>query len=142
MKSIVKIGLATAAISLIGILSVNAQRGSGRGSGYGPGHGYGFGPDSCHVQLMVDDLAKELDLSEDQEAKILQLHYDHMAEVKAFRTEYKNDCVGARDARLASREKLDNSIIKLLDDEQKGKYKEFMDDRRGPHGRPHRHWHK
>ncbi|MBN1951030.1 MAG: hypothetical protein JW801_07490 [Bacteroidales bacterium] len=124
------------------VASVTAQpgygQGKGNGNGYGHGHGrgpgHGFGPDSCHLQLMVNDAAKEVGLTEKQEAELLQLHYDHLAEIKTINANNKNDCVAARDARIASREKMDTRIKKMLSEDQLAKYDQFMQERRGPHG--------
>ena len=128
-----------AAVFSIGTVAAQPGYGQGKGNGRGYGQGYGrgpgFGPDSCHLQLMVNDVAQEIDLTEKQEKKILQLHYDHMAEVKSLRTEYKNDCVGEREARIASREKMDAAIREVLDEGQVNKYEAFMSERRGPHRR-------
>lgn len=142
MKTMIKVSIILAILITAGGMTVEAQRGYGHGPGrgYGPGHGHGYGPDSCHLQLMVNDLADELGLSDEQEAKILQLHYDHMAEMKSFRTEYNNDCVGEREARIASRNKLDENTKKVLTAEQAVKYDEIMADRRGPHKGPHHNW--
>jgi hypothetical protein len=135
-------------VGTIAVTAVSAQPGygNGQGKGYGQhgqgpehfrGHGHGYGPDSCHIQLMVNDVAKEVGLSDKEEAKLLQLHYDHMAEIKNIDVKYKNDCVAARDARIASREKMDKSIKDMLNEGQLAKYDEFMQNRPGPHGKPH-----
>lgn len=137
MKTLVRLSMVAVLISTFGIMFAQAQdygRGPGQGRGPGRGHGHGFGPDSCHLQLMVNDLAKEIGLSEKQEKEILELHYAHLAEMKSINTQYKSDCVGARDARIASREKMDESIKKVLTEEQAGLYDKFMESRRGPHG--------
>ena len=134
MKAGLNFIMAAGMLSLMAIASVNAQRGHGPKWGHGPGYGPGFGPDSCRIQLMVDDMAKELSLTEVQQKLILEAHYAHMEEVKSFRLEYKNDCVGAREARLASREKLDNAIKDILTEEQFIEFTKLMAERRGPHG--------
>jgi len=137
MKTIVRFSLAMAVFGLLAISTAEAQPGRG-GKGQHRGHGYGFRPDSCHIQLRVADLADELDLNEQQEAKILELHYAHMEEAKSFRDEYKIDCVGEREARRTARSALIESVKKVLNKEQLEEFNEFKDKRRGPRGRHHR----
>lgn len=135
MKTILRLSLAVMLLSTVAIFSADGQRGHGRWQGHGHGGGFGFGPDSCHIQMRVADLADELGLSDKQEKKILDLHYAHMEGVKTFSTKYKNDCVGAREARITFRTEFDDSVKKILNSDQLAKYDEFMDDRRGPHAR-------
>jgi Spy/CpxP family protein refolding chaperone len=119
------------------LFTVQAQ--PGYGHKHGRGHGYGY-PDSCRIQLMVDDMKKALSLTDEQVDKIEQIHYAHIQEVKAIDEKYKNDCVGAREARWALRDKMDTDVKAILNEEQKSKYDEFIDDRRGPHGQHKQHW--
>ncbi len=141
MKTIAKSGMILALITTVAVFTSEAQPGPGRGPyGGGPGHGRGFGPDSCHMQLMVEDLSDALSLSDKQKADILDLHYVHIQEMKSISEQYRNDCVGERNARIASREKMDVAVKKILTADQLTKYDEFMAERRGPHGQYHRHW--
>lgn len=108
------------------------------GYGMGPRHGRGNGmwhPDSCHVQLMVGDLAQQLSLTDAQQQKILDIHYAHIDEINKIHTKYAGDCLGERDARIASRKKMDTQIKALLNADQKQKYDQIMSQRRGPHHR-------
>jgi hypothetical protein len=139
MKAILRISLAMAFLGILSIGTANAQPGRG-GKYHHPGPGYGFRPDSCHIQLRVADLADELDLSEKQEAEILELHYAHLEKVKSFGNEYKNDCVGERDAHRAERAELIESVKKVLNKEQLEEYEKLMDRPGGPQGGHHRHW--
>jgi Spy/CpxP family protein refolding chaperone len=142
MKTVLKSSFVSAIIMIMAVLALNAQPGYGPGPGkggkHGGGPGYGY-PDSCRVQLMVDDMKKALTLSDEQVAEIENIHFTHIQEVKAIDEKYKNDCVGARDARWALRDKMDADVKAVLDDEQKAKYDTFMDERRGPHGRHQKH---
>lgn len=141
MKTMVKLGMMLALATSLAVYTTEAQPGHGKGErGYGPGNGMGFRPDSCHLQLMVDDMAKALSLTDKQKADILELHYAHMAEMKSIPGKYKNDCVGEREARIAARKELDESVKKLLTAEQLAKYDEFMEQRRGPHAQDHPQW--
>ena len=140
MKTIVKLSLMFAFAVLVSF-AANAQPGYGmRSHPQGRGYGPGFGPDSCHIQLMVDDLADALSLTDKQKADILELHYAHMQEMKSISGKYPNDCAGAREARIASRKKMDDAVKNILTADQQAKYDEFITERRGPHGRHHQHW--
>jgi Spy/CpxP family protein refolding chaperone len=133
MKKVVNISIVSAIILTIAGLTVNAQPGYGKNHGKGHGHGYGY-PDSCRIQLMVDDMKQALDLSDKQVKEIEQIHYDHMEEAKEMKSKYKNDCVAARDARIAMRDKVHQEIEAVLNDDQKVKFGEFIAQRKGPHG--------
>jgi Spy/CpxP family protein refolding chaperone len=143
MKTVFRISLVSAIAYTMAVFSAVAQPGSnsgpGKGHGYGPGHGHGY-PDSCRVQLMVDDMRQALSLNDQQVAKIEQIHYAHIQEMKAIDQQYTNDCVGARDARWALRDKIDSDVKAVLNEDQKVKYDEFVAERRGPHGHPHGNW--
>ena len=108
----------------------------GYGYGMGPHHGRGYGmwrPDSCHVQLMVGDLAQQLSLTDAQQQKVLDIRLAHIDEINKIHAKYAGDCLGERDARWESRKKMDTQIKALLNDEQKQKYDQIMSQRRGPH---------
>ena len=143
MKAIVKLSMMLALAAMVPVFSANAQPGPGK-CPHGKGHGFGpgFGSDSCHIQLMVEDMADSLSLTDEQKAAILDIHYTHMQEMKSISGQYQNDCVGEREARIASRNKMDEAIKKVLSDDQLAKYNEFMEGRRGPHCNHHQNWHK
>jgi len=141
MKTIAKFSMILALITTVAVYTTQAQPGYGNGPrGQGPGYGWGLGPDSCHMQLIVEDLSDALSLSDKQKADILDLHYVHIQEMKSISKDYQNDCVGERNARIASREKMDAAVRKILSTDQQMKYEEFMAEQRGPHGQYHRHW--
>jgi len=134
MKNKVMFSGTVTVLILITSLAVSAQPGQGKGHHEEHGH---WKPDSCRIQLMVDDLAKELSLSEDQKKQIEEIHYAHINDVDKIHNEYKNDCVGEREARNQLREKMDADVKKVLNKEQQTMYDEFMKERRGPHGNHH-----
>ena len=108
--------------------------------GYGmrPHHGGGYGmwhPDSCHVQLMVDDLAQQLSLTDAQRQKVLDIRLAHIDEINKIQAKYAGDCLGERNARWDSRKKMDEQIKAVLNDDQKQKYEEIMGQWRGPYHR-------
>lgn len=139
MKKVVRISMISAIVLTTALFTVNAQPGSGHK--HGRGHGYGY-PDSCRIQLMVDDMRQALDLSDKQVKEIEQIHYAHMEEVKNLQDKYKGDCVGEREARRSMREKVHEEIKAVLNDEQKVKFDEFIAQRQGPHGYHQGHWKK
>ena len=135
MKTIVKLCMMLALAVSVSVISAEAQPGYGKGPhGHGAGVGHGFGPDSCHIQLMVEDLSDALSLSEEQKAEILNIHYAHMQEMQTVLQKYKDDCVGEQEARMALRKKMDEAVKKILTADQQTKYDEFMDERKCPHG--------
>jgi Spy/CpxP family protein refolding chaperone len=100
-----------------------------------------FMVDSCHVQGMVNDLSKELSLTEDQKQKILQISYSNMQDMNTIDSKYKNDLEGARKARMEQMHKKMDEIKAVLTDVQKTKFDELLNKRKGPyHGEPFGHW--
>lgn len=141
MKTIVKLSLMIVLAGSLATYTAKAQPGHGmKGHKHGPGYGHRFGPDSCHLQLMVEDLSDILSLSDKQKADILELHYAHMEEMKSISEKYRNDCVGEREARIESRKKMDEEIKKILTEEQQEKFEKLINERRGPHEHHHGHW--
>ena len=142
MKTIAKIGMLLLLVTSAAVITAEAQPGYGKGwHGHGHGHRYGHGMDSCHIELMVADLSEFLSLDDGQKAEILDIHYAHMQEMKSISEEYKDDCVGEREARIASRKKTQEAVKKVLTDEQQEKFDEFMTDQRGQRRHHyHHHW--
>jgi Spy/CpxP family protein refolding chaperone len=134
MKNMFKFSSLIIALMMVASISAFAQHGPGKGP-HGK-HGRRMS-DSCRVQLRVDDLVKELSLSEKQRKEIETIHYAHISEAKKLHKEYesKNDCVEERNARIQLKEKMDAEVKKVLDNEQKTMYDEFIKERRGPHGK-------
>jgi Spy/CpxP family protein refolding chaperone len=129
MKTFWKTGMIVSAITLLPLSSINAQPGPGHhhGEGYGP-------PDSCHIQLMVDDMAKQLSLTDQQKQQILNIHYKHMQDMKALQDKYKNDCAGEQEARRQLREQVHNEVMAVLSKDQQAKWNEIIKEKHGPHG--------
>ena len=138
MKKVVKISLVSAFILVGAGLSVNAQPGYGPKDGRGHGHGFAY-PDSCRIQLMVDDMKQALDLSDEQVKKIEQIHYTHMEEAHNLHNRHKGDCVGEREARRSMRDDIHKEIKEVLNDKQKVQFDEFTAQRQGSHGYPPKH---
>ncbi len=137
MKKIVILSVVMTSFMWIASYTVSAQ------PGYGKGFHDGSCPwmtDSCRIQLMVDDLSKELSLTEQQKQQIEEIHYAHISEMRQLRSKYKNDCVGEREARFQLRDKLDKDVKSVLTKEQQEQFDSFMCERRGPHDKHHGHW--
>lgn len=135
-----RLGISMISVLTIAIAGLSVCAQSGYGDKHWRGHGVGY-PDSCHIQLMVDDMKKALDLSEKQVDQIEQIHYAHIAEVKELKTEYQDDCVAVRDARIAMRDKVHADVKAVMNDEQQLKFDEFIAERMGPHGHHAHHGH-
>jgi Spy/CpxP family protein refolding chaperone len=132
MRTLFKIGMIAFTVALFPLSSIQAQ------PGHGPHHGGGYGPsDSCHIQLMVDDMAKQLSLTDQQKQQILNIHYKHMQDMKALQTKYKDDCVGEREARRQLWQQMHTDVKAVLNKDQQVKWDEFIQQRRGPHEGPH-----
>jgi Spy/CpxP family protein refolding chaperone len=139
MKTIVRFSMMLALITTVAVIAAEAQPGKGRKSGRGYSNKPGFkqGHDSCRVQIRVADLTDALLLNKDQKEQILALHYKHMDEMKSIRPQYADDCMGAREAQISARKKLDAETKQVLNAGQQEKYDEFMAGRRSPGGRHH-----
>jgi len=120
------------ALAILGIATMNMQAQAGKG----PHHGHGM-PDSCHIQMMIDDMATAIALTDVQKQQITEIHYAHMQEVKALHEKSTNDCEGNRIAHDQLRQKMDEDVKAVLNKEQQIKYDEFIKERRGPHKMHH-----
>ena len=134
MKTAIRISMISAMLLMLAGFSVNAQY--GKGHKHRSGHGYND-PDSCRIQLRVDDMREPLSLTDKQVAAIEQIHYDHMQEAKDLRKKYEGDCVGERNARRAMRDEIHDEINAVLEENQQEKFDEIIAERKGGHG-PHR----
>jgi Spy/CpxP family protein refolding chaperone len=136
MKTTIKMGMIAFAISCAAYYSAQAQAGDV------PHHNGGYGPpDSCHIQLMVDDMAKQLTLTDQQRQQILEIHYKQMQEVKALPAKYKNDCVGEREARNQLRQQIHTEVRAVLNKDQQVKFDKSMKERCGRHDMHHGRMH-
>ncbi|MBA7577122.1 hypothetical protein ES708_18968 [subsurface metagenome] len=79
MKKMIKFSGIMAVLIWVTAFTASAQPGYGKGHHGRHGH---WVSDSCRVQLMVDDLSKELSLTDEQKQKIEEIHYAHINEVK------------------------------------------------------------
>jgi hypothetical protein len=132
MRTCIKIASIAFAMAILPFGKLIAQQGHGPNNrgGYGP-------PDSCHIQLMVEDMTKQLSLTDQQKQQILNIHYKHMQDMKTLQGKYKNDCVGENEARNKLSRQMHADIMTVLNKEQQTKWDEIMKDRGGPHGGHH-----
>lgn len=101
------------AVALLSFSSVNAQRGNGR--------------QRMTVEERVDNLKKELCLTDSQATKITVLYTD-------FQKERKNGGDISREQMRSRREELNKQIEGVLSDEQKAKYRNMQTQRKGGQG--------
>lgn len=85
-------------------------------------------PDEDQVEEMVQDLSKQLGLSEKQEAEILDLYLDHFKEMSNNDTQKRPDPKEME----SSRNKLEQEVKNLLTEEQKKQY-EILIKQQKPH---------
>ncbi len=95
-------------------------------------------PDSTQIVRMMDELGKELSLSESQKASVSKLHFAHIQQAKEIMEKDKADHEKNREAMEAIRKDFENQVTELFNKEQKKKFKEFMKNKRPPHDGKHR----
>ena len=89
-------------------------------------------PDSTQIVKMVEELSKELSLSELQKTKITVLHFAHFKEAKVMMEKNKAEHEKNRETMDAFRKEFETQIGELLTDEQKTEFEDFMKNRRPP----------
>jgi len=98
-------------------------------------------PDSAEITKMMDELAENLSLTEDQKSKISELHFAHFSEAKVMREKRQGDRENNREAMENLRKGFDEQVGAVLTDDQKKDYKKYMKKRgpkygmRGKHGK-------
>ncbi len=90
-------------------------------------------PDSSQIVKMVDELSKELSLSEEQKTKISELHFAHFKEAKIRMEEDKKTHEKHRETMDAFRKEFETQMGELLSDEQKAEMEAYMKNRKPPH---------
>ena len=81
-------------------------------------------------EQMTGVLTEKLDLSDEQAGKIKTILIDSQAKMRSIRDEAKGDRSVMRDQMRQVREDADELIMAELDEIQKGKYREFQEERR------------
>ena len=83
-------------------------------------------PDSTHIVQRVDEMAEALSLSDQQKTDILKLYFEHFGQVKEMHNVEKARHEGMRQKHEALRAQFEDSISRLLSDEQKTEYEDFL----------------
>lgn len=87
-------------------------------------------------QERLDNLAKELNLTDDQKAKIKPILEDEHKQMQALRSDTSMSPEDRRAKMMQVRDKMNDSIKAVLDKDQQKKYDEMMTKMRGPRGGP------
>jgi Spy/CpxP family protein refolding chaperone len=135
-NSKMKWGLLISSLFFVSVVAM-AQPCKGKGPHHdGPG---GPMPDSCRAKCMIDNLSKELSLSEDQKQKVTAIHNAHSKEMKVLHEQDSICMAKNKEQHELMRTEMDNEIKKILNDTQKVKFDSIMTEKRGPHkGCPHK----
>jgi hypothetical protein len=98
--------------------------------------------DSCRIEVMVNEMAKELSLTDAQKQKILQISFSHSSDMNTIESKYKDDCVGAHEAHMQMMKNKQDEIRAVLNDDQRKKFDEFQNKMRDFHHEERgEHWH-
>jgi len=127
MKKLFKISGVLLAVMLGLLISTNQAGAQNRPHQHPP-----MLPDSTKIVKMVEELSKELSLSESQKAEITELHFAHFAEAKAKMEKDKAGHEKNRESMDALRKEFEAQVSGLLTDEQKTRFENLMKNR-GPH---------
>lgn len=91
-------------------------------------------PDAAQIEKMVDELSKELSLSESKKKKIAELHYAHFAKVKELMEKHREPMENMR-------KDFEKQVNEQLTEKQQKMLKEFMKRKRPPHEGKHEKQH-
>jgi hypothetical protein len=85
-------------------------------------------PTETDIKNDVENLVTKLNLSNEQKTKIIQLSTDHVLQVKTMieMEMTPNEVIPDKERYL--RKKLDARILAVLSDEQKKRYKQYLED--------------
>lgn len=122
MKSIQKLSVAIVAGIILSSGIVMAQRGPGRC------YGLGMGPaPEDRQERMVDRLAYELKLTDEQKEKVNEIYAKHFEEMKTLREEEQKQLEAMWKKHDEKRAEVAETVKKELTAEQQAKYDEWMD---------------
>jgi len=120
----------TISLLLAGSLMAQPEQSEGRGPKL---------PDSAEITKMMDELAENLSLTEDQKSKISELHFAHFSEAKVLMEKRQGDRENNREAMEGLRKGFDEQVGAVLTDDQKKNYTKFMKKRGPKHGMRGKH---
>ncbi len=95
-------------------------------------------PDSSQIVKMMDELAKELDLSDLQRSEITEMHMAHFKELKANVDKDRAMHDKHRQEMDANRKDFEKQLMALLSAEQKIEFEAFIKTRRPPKKEHHK----
>ena len=140
MKTIIRIKTVMLVV-LLAIFAVPAigQQRPGMGQGQGPGRGQGRQWTEDDVKQRVNRLSQALDLTEDQEKKVLEFEMEQYKKNSVEMQKHRGDREKMREIMTNQRELRDKKYGEVLTEEQYKKYKQNQQDRmqnRRPQDRP------
>ena len=121
-------------IKLLGILlafsalPLFAQPGQGQGRGQGPGPGMQMTEEN--VKARIERLSETLELSPEQEKKILKFELDQFNKGQAERQKFAGDREAIREYMQEQRKIRDDKYAEVLTGEQLSKYNQMLEERR------------
>jgi len=87
-------------------------------------------PDSTQIVEIVNDLAEELTLSDEQKTTVSTLYFAHFNEAKKLMEQDKSDREKQREAIDTSREEFETNVKAVFSDAQKEKFEKLSKDKR------------
>ena len=89
-------------------------------------------PDSTHVVKMVDQMAEELSLSNEQKATLVKMNLAHFKEVRGIVEQDRAAREKTHEKLEAMRKQFEGQMESVLDDQQKEQFKQFRETHRPP----------
>lgn len=86
-------------------------------------------PDSTQIVKMVDELAKEISLTDKQKTKVSELYFAHFEEAGELQEKFKGDREGHREAMDDLRAEFDEQVKDLLTEDQAEEFEEYVKNR-------------
>ena len=90
-------------------------------------------PDSTRIRKMMTNLDEAVTLSDNQKVEIEQIYTAHFEEMKTLRDENDGDRRQMMETMKAEREKLEENISSVLDEDQQEKYADFVAEQQKKH---------
>lgn len=92
-------------------------------------------PDSVHVVKMVDKMADELSLTDQQKTTLLKMNLEHFRKVRAIVKKDKTGHEATREKLETMRKQVEKQMASVLNDDQKEQFKHFLETHRPPKGK-------
>ena len=94
-------------------------------------------PDSSGIVQMVDELATNLSLTDEQKVDVSKIYFAHFVEAEELMEEHKGDRENHRKAMDDLRQEFEEQVKDLLTDEQKIKFEKSVKNNRPRPGQQH-----